>query len=427
MKIKKYTRVSLIALGFVIAAFFLGIYSLLVIVPIGIIALMKLNIKKKYTRVSIIVLGFAIAALLLLTGDLGCFYLGIFSLFVIVPIGVIVSIIAMIKEKTNLSIIVFILFLLIPVGFWVALEVEMAIHNYTMRKKYEMTDGELLDAYERISGIRPLCVLEGGSEQKYLLDIARIDCDTIGDHDILLQYECSEIHARYFQLIGWDKKYISDSRDVVVVHYIFCEDKDEDDEDKDDEDKNDEDENGDEDKNEEDDDYKVRRYYRYEYSYKYTNGSSEFYFKSDRHINNSWSSYGHTSVGKHNKILNYYDEHKSEIPVIAEEITKSRNYVRFTEYTDIYLLEFKRFGKYEDFTIIAEHLRECYGATISDVSEDGQKWSASVKIGESVMDLYSGDYNSSMFRGSLNDMPVMEKIADYFEVYIAGINTKSEE
>ena len=401
MKIKKYTRVSLIALGFVIAAFFLHIYSLLVIVPIGIIALMKLNIKKKYTRVSLIVLGFAIVALLLLTGDLGCFYLGIYSLFVIVPIGVIISIIAMIKEKSNLSIIVFILFLLIPVGFWVALEVEMAIHDYTMKKKYEMTDGELLDAYERISGIRPLCVLEGGSSQKYLLGIARIDCDTIGDHDILLQYECSEIHAKYFQLIGWDKKNISDSRDVVVVHYIYREN--------------------------EEEDYEIRHYYRYEYRYKYTNGSSEFYFKSDRHINNSWSSYGHTSVGKHNKILNYYDEHKSEIPVIAEEITKSRNYVRFTEYTDIYLLEFKRFGKYEDFTIIAEHLRECYGATISDISEDEQKWSASVKIGESVMDLYSGDYNSSMFRGSLNDMPVMEKIADYFEVYIADIRAKSEE
>ena len=83
---------------------------------------------KKYTRISIIVLGFAIAALLLtlvsyasgtgfLAGLNAGFVIGYYSFVVIVPISVIASLISVIKERTLLSTVLFLISLSLAVGF----------------------------------------------------------------------------------------------------------------------------------------------------------------------------------------------------------------------------------------------------------------------------------------------------------------------
>ena len=353
---------------------------------------------KKYTCISIIILAIAIAFLILvLTGDLKIALLSLYALIFIVPVGLIVSIVSLFKERTKLSVIMFLSFILIiPVGFYVVPAIEMYIHDYTRKKKYEMTDNELFDAYEKISGKRALCVLAGGSEPKFLLDVMRIDCDSIGDGDILLQYECAEIKASYAQLKGWSKETVYDSRDIVVIHYIHCVD--------------------------EEVDYKVRYYYRYNYRYNCKRGISKFFYKTDD-IDNDWVDYGYigSRVSSFGRLLSYYDEHQSKIPVIAtDEVTNNRTHVRFREYEDRYMLIFNRFGNYDDFTVISAYLQERYGATIFDISTDNFCWwSASIKIGDSVMKLHSELNNESRLVGSLSDIPIMEEIATYFEVYLA--------
>jgi len=75
---------------------------------------------KKYTQISIIVLGFALASILLSfisyisgTGFLGGlnagFFIGYYAAIVIVPISIITSLVAVIKERTLLSVILFLI------------------------------------------------------------------------------------------------------------------------------------------------------------------------------------------------------------------------------------------------------------------------------------------------------------------------------
>ena len=241
---------------------------------------------------------------------------------------------------------------------------------------------------------------------KYLLDIARIDCDTIGDGDILLQYECSELKVNYSQLKKQSREQISESRYIILVHYIRCE--------------------------EEGEGYKVRYYHRYNYQYICEKGSSDFFYKTDMYARNEWLDCGHVGVDVSgcDRILGYYEAHKSEIPVIAEEeIKKKRTYVKFTEYDDRYVLTFNKYTDNEDFIMIAEHLQEHYGATFFDRSNDLYNWSASVKIGESVMKLSSArshfdPYTGTMLEGSLSDMSIMEEIADDFESRLSEIQIR---
>ena len=76
-----------------------------------------------YTRISIIAVGFALAAILLAfisynsgTGFLGGlnagFMIGYYSAIILVPISIIVSLFSLIKERTLLSVIIFLISLL---------------------------------------------------------------------------------------------------------------------------------------------------------------------------------------------------------------------------------------------------------------------------------------------------------------------------
>ena len=121
----------------------------------------------------------------------------------------------------------------------------------------------------------------------------------------------------------------------------------------------------------------------------------------------------------YDNLLKYYEEHKSEIPVIAEEkIEKQRTHVKFGTQYDEYKLEFETLYRYDDFTVLAEYLQERHGAVISDISEGNRGRSASVKIGESIMTLSHSLYNRNSLEGSLSDRPIMEQIADDFETYM---------
>lgn len=329
--------------------------------------------------------------------------------FVIPPIGIT-------GKTTKTFVIVFSIFILISAGIIVVVTSGCSTNDYTRSKIDRMTDDELLDAYQKVAGKRPLCVLDRGISSdniyqrglrtpKFLFDIARIDCDTIGDGDILLQYECSELKVNYSQLKKQSRKKISESRSIILVHYIRCE--------------------------EEEEGYKARYYHRYNYHYICENGSSNFFYKTDMYARNEWLDCGHVGVDLFgcDRILGYYEAHKSEIPVIAEDIMKKRTYVKFGEYDDRYVLTFNKYADYEDFIMIAEHLQEHYGATIFDRSYDLYNWSASVKIGESVMKLSSArshfdPYKGTMLEGSSSDMSIMEEIADDFESRLSEIQIR---
>ena len=75
-----------------------------------------------YTKMSIILLALAIVAILLVLTNSYISFLGLFALFFIVPMGAIVSLVSVIKERTKLSFIVLSLFILIPIVFYAVID-----------------------------------------------------------------------------------------------------------------------------------------------------------------------------------------------------------------------------------------------------------------------------------------------------------------
>ena len=360
----------------------------------------------KYTKISIILLAIALAALLLMLIASGWkgkgvggvwiaphagVFIGFFILAIMVAIGIIVSLVAVIKDRTVLSAIVFLIFLLPVVVVLQAyiMGYVMGEHVETTSEPIILTEVELLDVYEKISGKRPLCVLNK-SDHICLLDVVYIDSDTIGEGGILLQYEKADLHTTDYELKEEIINDIRDYRDVVVVHYIPRE-------------------YG----------YKVKYYEQCSYAYKYENGSYNMIYESDN-VDDEWQT-GFANSPVNVNLLEYYLEHKLEVPVIAEEkIKKKRNHIKFRKEMnkDRYEMIFKTLNGYDDFTVLAAHLQERYDATISDISEGDRERSASVKIGESVMKLSHVPHNRSLLIGSLSDMSIMEEIADDFETYM---------
>lgn len=280
---------------------------------------MKIDI---YTKRSIIALGFALVPLLIiliseadktpatnswgLKGGVLCGYL---LSIVFVPISIIVSLVALIKERTARSVIICLISQLLAICyffvddffgiFWNFILVSVCIIIFLIvedlkGKRNRITNEELLDVYEKISGKRPLHLFEN---RVYLLDILKISSDAIGDGDILLQYETANLRATNYQLKKLNVN-ISDYRDKIVIQYIPCEEDD-------------------------DCDYKIRYYCRYSrYKYQHINKSYNKIHETDnayiRYDDYQWgdslrADYHHLSL------LDYYMEHKSEIPVIAEE------------------------------------------------------------------------------------------------------------
>ena len=343
-----------------------------------------------YTKISIILLALAIIIIITTLYCLPWNAVGysLYALIIIVAIGIIVSLISAIKERTALSIIALSIFLL-PVVLLVVNHLASSINYYMEKKKNIITESELLDAYEKISGKRPLCLLNHPDEREhiYLLDVAWIDSDTINDGEILLQYERAELRADNYVLKSLDT-HIGDFRDIMLIHYRPCED----------------------------DGYSVRYYNRYSYYYEYNNGYYSMTSETDG-VDHEWRD-GYELI-VYDNLLKYYEEHKSEIPVIAEEkIEKQRTHVKFGTQYDEYKLEFETLYRYDDFTVLAEYLQERHGAVISDISEGNWGRSASVKIGESIMTLSHSLYNRNSLEGSLSDRPIMEQIADDFETYM---------
>ena len=368
----------------------------------------------KYTKISIIIIGLAIVALLLMLIPGGGGFLnislgviiGICALFILVPIGIIVSLVSVIKERTLLSVIIFLIFLS-PVIVYSITYIGEAIEN----KRNVITDVELLDAYEKISGNRPLYALSSQYNKYYnlyLLDIVQINSDTIGDGDILLQCEKAHLSATYYQLKKLNTE-IRNFRDIEIIHYTPCE--------------------------EDEYKYKVRYYDRYSYCYEYknTNKSYNRIYETDdiffSHYEYRWRDLRHAD-SHYRKLLEHYEEHKSEIPVISEEkIKKRRNHVHFKKHDDRYELIFGTLDLYDDFTLIAKYLQEHYNAGVFDEHDNyetrGGSRYVSVKIGESVMKLHLASYGNSL-TGSLSDQPMMEQIAEDFENYVADSNLLDE-
>ena len=354
----------------------------------------------KYTIISTILFAITFIVFILVKAEslfIGIIFyvVGFDFLNVMAFAGIIVSLVSVIKERVRLSVITFSMFLLMLVNLMVVPAVERYISDYKNEKREEMTDSDWIDIHENITGKRPLLVLDRGSDywfQQFLLDMVRIDCDTIGDGDILLQYEVSKISPDYSLLKGWSRNNIRNLRDIKVVHYMHCEDE----------------EKG----------YNIRYYDWYSYLYYCKNGISTFFYETDVYVENKWEDGRedlNTSEFQYYMLLEYYKEHKSEIPVIADDIRKKRTYVKSMRYEDRYELEFS-WNLYENIDVIAEHLQEHFGATIFDKSNDENR-SASVKIRESVMKLHTPFHY--VLEGSLSDIPLMEEIADYFEVYMA--------
>ena len=374
----------------------------------------------KYTRISIMVLGFALAAILLAfisytsgTGFLGGlnagFLIGLYTAIVLVPISIIVSLVSLIKERTLLSVIIF-LISLSPAVVVSATFISESIED----KRNWITEDELLDAYEKISGKKPLCLLDSYN-RIYLLSIARIDCDTIGDDDFFLQYETANLGATNYQLKKLNAD-INDWRNIGVIHYIPYED----------------------------DgfyEYKVRYYDRYSYLYEYQKRKKSYnkVFETDdvRYSFDDSQWRDSLSAKEHQlNMLQYYMEHKPEIPVIAEkEITKGKTHVKFKIEAiegDKYELIFKTLRDYENFPVIVKFLQEYYHAEVSDIKYYSHRHyaygyrMAPVKIGNSIMELRSVSYVNSLF-GSLSDRPLMEQIAEDFEIYAVNNNLVSKE
>ena len=369
---------------------------------------------------SIIVLGFALAAILLAfisyasgTGFLGGlnagFLIGLYTAIVLVPVSIIVSLVSLIKERTFLSVIVFL------ISLSPAVVVSATYIGEMIEDKREMiTDEELLDAYEKISGKKPLCLLDSYN-CIYLLSIARIDCDTIGDDDFFLQYETANLGATNYQLKKLNAD-INDWRNIGVIHYIPYED----------------------------DgfyEYKVRYYDRYSYLYEYQKRKKSYnkVFETDdvRYSFDDSQWRDSLSAKEHQlNMLQYYMEHKPEIPVIAEkEITKGKTHVKFKIEAiegDKYELIFKTLRDYENFPVIVKFLQEYYHAEVSDIKYCSHRHyaygyrMAPVQIGNSIMELRSVSYVNSLF-GSLSDRPLMEQIAEDFEIYAVNNNLVSKE
>ena len=341
---------------------------------------------KKYTKISIVLLGLAIA--IIYSSLWHNIDYGFEASIIIVATCIFVSLISVIKERTALSVILFFIFLL-PVAWIIALYVDHLLDNYKENKWNAMTEVELIDANEKISGKRPLCLLDG-YYRTYLLDIARIDSDTIGDDDILLQYEIMSLGVRDNKSMKLELD-LNIYRDIRVIHYRPCEDN----------------------------DYKVRYYEQYSYHYKYKKKNKSYnkiQETDDSGWNYEWMELKYTEH-YYSNLLKYYEEHKSEIPIIAaEKIKREKIHVKYRMTDDSYELIFKTLHEYSELT---KYLKERYGATISDISEDDQKKPASVKIGETVITLYPESYRGILLEGSLNDQPMMEQIANDFETYMA--------
>ena len=366
---------------------------------------------KKYAQISIIVLIFASAALILalvsyrsgkgfLGGLNAGFMIGYYTSIVIIPIGIITSLVSVIKERTLLSVILFLIFLspavVVSVNF---------IAEHVEEKRDVITESELLDAYEKISGKRPLCLLDQ-YRHKYLLDVVQIESDTIGDGDILLQYEIANLHATNYSLKKLNKN-ISDYRDIIVIQYMSCEE----------------------------DGYKVRYYDRCNYHYEYQKKNKSYnkiyetddgYRYSDYHY--EWRDLSRADY-HHLKLLEYYEEHKSEIPVISEEkIKKKKTHVSYKIEDDKYELRFRTLKgydkptEYSHFAIIEKFLQEHYNAELFDAHDDYHPnipetfRSVSVKTGNSILTLHLGYYGMLLY-APLSDQSTMEQIAEDFEAY----------
>ena len=307
---------------------------------------------------------------------------------VLVPISIIVSLVSLIKERKLLSVIVFLISLL-PIVVILATFIGEAIED----KRNMITEEELLGAYEKISGKQPLCLLNE-YDHTYLLYVARIDSDTIGDGDLLMQYEEAHLGAKNYQLKKLNAD-INDWRKIGIVHYIPYKDS-----------------------------YKVRYYIQYQCHYKYENKSYYKISETDDVVYSpyEWQDESYKDI-RYTNLLKYYEEHQSEIPVIAEEKIKMRKaHVKFEIQDDKYVLKFKISREYYDFNVIVKYLKEHYHAEVfeeCDSISSGYRM-APVKIGNSIMELRS----ASLF-GPLSDRPLMEQIAEDFETYAVSNNLVS--
>lgn len=155
----------------------------------------------KYTKISGLILLAAIMApitiLLLVQGDLHPFYIFLLILEVLLfIIGAIISIIGLIKTKSVIQGIILFFFLLpiIPIA-------EVTIKDAISANRKKITDEELLESYEKLTGIRPLAIIEPTSYRPiFLLDIVRPNyllADSIKrvEGEIILGCEDAKVHV----------------------------------------------------------------------------------------------------------------------------------------------------------------------------------------------------------------------------------------